>query len=118
MASSKVFVMTSKTEGMSIAMAEAMACGVVPVVADVGELGDLVTDNVNGYLVKPNNIDEYAKKVISLLQDQVLWEKYSNRAIEVARSYCDVKIITKKWHQNLNDVVYQASGHVIQEVVN
>jgi len=53
---SKVFVLTSQSEGLSISMAEAMAAGTVPVVADVGELSDLVMDGVNGYLVEPNNV--------------------------------------------------------------
>ena len=115
---SKIFVLTSKFEGLSIAMVEAMAAGTVPVVADVGELGDLVIDGVNGYLVEPNRIDEYTKKVISLLQDPALWEKYSLRAIEAARIHCDVAVISKKWQQNLRDVVLQASGLNTQKVMN
>jgi glycosyltransferase involved in cell wall biosynthesis len=107
---SKIFVLTSKSEGLSIAMAEAMAVGTVPVVANVGELGDLVIDGVNGYLVEPNRIDEYTKRVISLLQDTALWEKYSLKAIETARIHCDVEIVSKKWQQNFRDVVSQASG--------
>jgi glycosyltransferase involved in cell wall biosynthesis len=115
---SKIFVLTSKSEGMSIAMAEAMAAGVVPVVADVGELGDLVIDGVNGYLIEPNHIDEYTKRIISLLQDQALWRKHSLRAIEDAKKYCDIEVVTGKWRRNLQDVVSQASGHCMQEVMN
>jgi glycosyltransferase involved in cell wall biosynthesis len=115
---SKIFVLTSKFEGLSIAMVEAMAAGTVPVVADVGELGDLVIDGVNGYLVEPNRIDEYAKKIITLLQDPALWEKYSLRAIEAARIHCDVAVISKKWQQNLRDVISQASGVNTQKVMN
>jgi glycosyltransferase involved in cell wall biosynthesis len=115
---SKIFVLTSKSEGLSIAMAEAMAAGVVPVVADVGELGDLVTDGVNGYLVEPNRIDEYTKKIISLLQDSALLEKFSLRAIEAARTHCDVEIVSKKWQQHLRDIVSQASGVNTQKAIN
>ncbi len=118
LACSRIFVLTSKSEGLSIAMAEAMAAGVVPVVADVGELGDLVIDGENGYLVEPNRIDEYTKKVISLLQDTTLWEKYSLRAIEAVKIHCDVELVSKKWQQNLRDVVSQASRHCMQEFMN
>ncbi len=118
MAGSQIFVLTSKSEGLSIAMAEAMAAGTVPVVADVGELGDLVIDGVNGYLVKPNCIDEYTKKIISLLKDTALWEKYSRRAIDAARTYCDIAVISKKWRQNLRNVVLQTSALNTEKAVN
>jgi glycosyltransferase involved in cell wall biosynthesis len=107
---SQIFVLTSKSEGLSIAMAEGMAAGTVPVVADVGELSDLVIDGVNGYLVKPNCIDEYTKKIISLLQYPCLLEKYSLRAIEAAKTHCDISVISMKWQHNLQNVISQASG--------
>lgn len=118
LARSKVFVLTSKSEGLSIAMAEAMAAGTVPVVADVGELGDLAIDGVNGYLVKPNSIDEYEKNILSLLQDQTLWEEYSFRAIKDARAYCDIEVVSNKWRHHLREVVYRASDICMQEVSN
>ena len=118
LANSKIFVLTSITEGLSIAMAEAMAAGVVPVVADVGELGELVIDGVNGYLVEQNNIGEYTKKSVSLLQNNALWIQYSRKAIEAARKHCDIEVITKKWQCNLQDVVSRTSGHFVQEVPN
>lgn len=115
---SRVFVLTSKSEGLSIAMAEAMAAGVVPIVANVGELGDLVIDGVNGYLVEPGNISEYTDKVLSLLQDPGLWSRYSNKAIEAAKGRCDIAVISGKWQKHLRDTVSQASGCSLQEVLN
>lgn len=118
LARSKVFVLTSRSEGLSIAMAEAMAAGVVPVVANVGDLGDLVADGVSGYLIEPNNIDEYAGKAIRLLQDDVLWSQYSCKAIEVVRRHCAIEVVSGKWRQHLRDVVSQASGCCPQDVFN
>jgi glycosyltransferase involved in cell wall biosynthesis len=118
LACSRIFVLTSKSEGLSIAMAEAMAAGVVPVVADVGELGDLVIDGENGYLVEPNRIDEYTKKIISLLQDLAVLERCSLGAIEAARTHCDITAVSKKWQQNLQKVVLQASGLNKQKAFN
>lgn len=114
----KIFILTSKTEGMSIALAEAMAAGVVPVVADVGELSDLVIDGVNGFLVEPDNIDEYTRKIVSLLQDESLWIQCSNQARAAAVKYCDIEVVTKKWQSNLQDVISQASGNSMQESLN
>ena len=81
---SKLFVLTSRSEGLSIAMAEAMAAGVVPIVASVGDLGDLVTDGVTGFLVTPDNILEFVQRAALLLQDSKLWTLQSRAATEAA----------------------------------
>ena len=115
---SKIFVLTSKSEGLSIALAEAMAVGVVPVVADVGELSDLVIDGVNGYLVKPNSIAGYSERIVSLLEDHPMWDQFSHKAIKRAKEHCGIQVIAEKWKQNLRVVVSQASGHCKQEFSN
>jgi glycosyltransferase involved in cell wall biosynthesis len=116
LARSKVFVLTSESEGLSIAMAEAMTAGVVPVVPDVGELGDLVIDGVNGYLVEPNNVSAYSARIISLLQKAPLWNQFSHRAAEDARQYCDLELVTEKWRTLLGQYVGPACDGIREMV--
>jgi glycosyltransferase involved in cell wall biosynthesis len=118
LSNSKIFILTSKSEGLSIAMAEAMTNGVVPIVGDVGELGELVTDGVNGYLIEKNNIGQYTNKIMSLLQNDDLWTQYSRRAVEAARKHCSIEVVTEKWQRHLRNVVYQASGNFEQDAQN
>src|SRR6185369_4829766 len=54
---SRVFLLTSRSEGLSIALAEAMMAGAVPVVPDVGDLSELVIDGKTGWLVAPGDFD-------------------------------------------------------------
>lgn len=107
---SKVFVLTSKSEGLSIAMAEAMTAGVVPVVADVGELGSLVINGKSGYLVTPNNIEEFKDRILALLQDDQLWNQYSRSAIAAAKKQCDIEVVSRQWRQQIGKVISQISG--------
>jgi len=51
----RVFVLTSSTEGLSLAVLEAMACGVPVVVPAVGDLADVVRDGVTGYLIEDDH---------------------------------------------------------------
>ncbi len=110
LARAKVFVLTSKSEGLSIAMAEAMSAGAVPVVANIGELGDLVVEGVNGYLIEPDNTTEYASKAVSLLQDEALWTRCSRIAMQAARERCALEAVSAKWRQHLQDTIRQAPG--------
>jgi len=102
---SKVFLLTSRSEGLSIAMAEAMAAGVVPVVPDVGELSDLVADGHNGYLISPGRIDQYALRVASLLKDRELWGRFSAAAVEAPRRYCTVEMVAERWARALSKTI-------------
>jgi glycosyltransferase involved in cell wall biosynthesis len=112
---SQVFMLTSQTEGLSIAMIEAMAAGVVPVVADIGELGDVVENGVSGYLVTPNCIAEYVERTLSLLQDQGRWQTFSERAHESALAQCRIEVISGRWQEHLQKAVNAAPGICAQE---
>ncbi|MCD6304036.1 MAG: glycosyltransferase, partial [Planctomycetes bacterium] len=107
---SKVFLLTSRSEGLSIAMAEAMAAGVVPVVADIGELRDLVRDSASGFLVAPGDIDGYAERIGRLLADEQLWRRCSAEAARTAASRCHIDVISRRWAEAIGRTVRRAGG--------
>ena len=104
LARTKTFVLTSRTEGLSIAMSEAMAAGVVPVVADVGELGDLVRSGVNGFLVPPGRITEFAERIVTLLSDRSLWSRASAAAVKSVLDYNGKEAVAARWRETLQNL--------------
>jgi len=102
---SKLFVLTSRSEGLSIAMAEAMAAGVVPIVADVGDLGDLVINGVTGFLVTPDDVTEFARRAVMLLQDERMWARQSQAAAAAALRHSSVEAVTAKWIRSFSRLV-------------
>jgi glycosyltransferase involved in cell wall biosynthesis len=68
----KVFVLTSSTEGLSLAMLEAMACGLPAVVPAVGDLADVVRDGVTGYLIEDNGQEAVVQKAFVAALDHLL----------------------------------------------
>lgn len=66
---SRLFVLTSESEGLSIAMLEAMAVGVPPVVPPVGELASFVEDGQTGLLIDPSVPASAAERVLRVLED-------------------------------------------------
>ncbi|MCC7293382.1 MAG: glycosyltransferase [Phycisphaerales bacterium] len=66
----KVFALTSDSEGLSLAMMEAMSCGLAPVVSDVGDLGDMIEEGVSGHLVPRRRAEVFAERFVALLSDE------------------------------------------------
>jgi glycosyltransferase involved in cell wall biosynthesis len=105
----RVFVLTSRSEGLSIAMAEAMMAGAVPVVADVGDLGDLVRDGENGYLVDVDDLPRFRECARRLLAEPVLWERLSRAARASAIASVGLDRVTALWARHLSAVLRPAA---------
>jgi glycosyltransferase involved in cell wall biosynthesis len=68
-----VVALTSLNEGTPVTLIEAMAAGKPVVATNVGGVGDLITNGVNGFLVPPNDADAFSEallRVLALSDDQ------------------------------------------------
>lgn len=104
-AQSRLFMLTSRWEGLSIAMIEAMAAGAVPIVADVGDLADLAGDGRSGFVVAPEDIAGYARPCIRLLSDAHDWRTFSRQAVSTALDASGIEAITRRWALHLRAVI-------------
>jgi glycosyltransferase involved in cell wall biosynthesis len=69
LAAADVFTLTSRNEGLPIALLEALACGLPAVVTDVGGNPSVITDGVHGALVPPGRPDRLADEYVRLAAD-------------------------------------------------
>ena len=100
---SRVFVLTSDTEGLALSMMEAMLCGLPVVVSNVGDLGDLVDDGVNGFLINERSPEAFADRIVELLTDSTRYANCSRGARERAMRY-DLPQVERQWDGILADV--------------
>jgi glycosyltransferase involved in cell wall biosynthesis len=86
----KIVLMPSRSEGLATAMLEAMACGCVPIVSNVGCMNEAAIQNETAILVEDYlDVDSFIEKAIDLLSDADEWSRISNNAItHVHHKYC------------------------------
>jgi glycosyltransferase involved in cell wall biosynthesis len=65
-----------------LAVVEAMACGCVPVVSNVGPLPEIVENGISGILVPPNDPQAIREALEQLHRDHLLWARLSQAARE------------------------------------
>lgn len=77
-----IFVLPSFDEGFGIVYLEAMSLK-KPVIATVGEgISEIIQDGVNGFLVKPKNVESIIDKLKVLIQSKELRNEIGNRGYE------------------------------------
>lgn len=57
-----IFILPSFREGLSVALMEAMACGLPVICSGIRGNRDLIIDGKGGYLVNPNDVEGFAEK--------------------------------------------------------
>lgn len=94
-----LFALTSWSEGMSIALLEAMACGLPPVATEIPGNTDLVTQEQNGLLFTPGDEDGLAAALERGLQDAALRERLASAARETITSRFSVEQMNRRYRQ-------------------
>jgi len=84
-------VLTSRWEGMPIAIIEALSKGRPVVATDIGGSRELVKDGITGYLTKPGDYRETARKVTAILKDKDLLARMSREAERSIDDSFDIK---------------------------
>ncbi|MCX6000373.1 MAG: glycosyltransferase family 4 protein [Chloroflexi bacterium] len=92
----RVFVLPSFEEGFAIAVCEAMACGVPVVAWDLPVYREIYPGGM--IVAETGDSNDFADKVISLLQDRHLLDRTAQEAIVTASRYDWKVILEEKWN--------------------
>lgn len=71
------------TEATSLALLEGMSLGIPAVVSDFGGNPGVISDGDNGFLVRKKNSEALADGIRKLLEDEKLYERMSENALEI-----------------------------------
>ena len=102
----EIFVLPSIHEGFPNSLLEAMSLGLACISTNcrIGGPNELITDHINGSLIKVNNKKELSSSLNELMSNQGLIEKYRNNCIKIRDIY-NIDTIVDKWLDFIYDVV-------------
>ena len=78
-----VFLLTSEWEGFGYVLAEAMACRKPSIAFNVSSNPELIQEGENGFLIKPFDKVEFAKKIVLLANSPELREELGQNAEKI-----------------------------------
>ena len=91
-------------EGLPNVILEAMSMGVPCIASRLAGTPELIHDNVNGYLVKPGDVELLAARITNLWSDKTILKKFGINSKHYVRTRFDRKIQAYKYSDFLDKV--------------
>lgn len=99
-----LFLFTSNNEPTGGVLLESYACKVPIVAADAGGIPEVVKHEKTGLLAKVETPEDFAKKVMLLIDNDKLRKKYTENGLRFLKENFTKAVIAKKMYQELKEV--------------
>ncbi len=100
-----LFVLSSSSEGFSIATIQAMAAGLPVIATRSGGPQEIITDEKNGCLVDPGNPQQLADAIVKLASNSTLSRQLASAGQRHATDTFDVKSMVRSYEKVYNDLL-------------
>ena len=102
---SSMLLMTSRYEPFGLVLPEAMSCG-LPVVAFDCPYGpaEIITDGVDGFLIRNRSIEDYVDKVCLLMEDEKLRQRMGQRGVQSTQRY-EANRVMPQWKRLFEQIL-------------
>ena len=106
-----IFVSSSYSEGLPIAVLEAMASRLPVIATRVGATPDVIEDGSSGILISPGNIDELTSAIMLLLRDSDLALALAQAAYERAKTQFSAEAMTRQTEAVYKEILDAKTRH-------
>ncbi len=93
----QIGILTSNSEGLPVALLEYALHKKAVVLTKVGQVGDIVEENLNGFLVPSKDKELFYQRVVELIEDNVLQENFAEKLHQKVLAHFSVASIIKKY---------------------
>ena len=95
-----IYVMTSHFEGLPMVLVESASFGLPQISFDINTgPSDIIENEKSGFLIPDGDLEGYAEKLKTLMQNQNLRESMGKRAKEIAQEKFSKEVILLKWQK-------------------
>jgi len=99
-----IFIIPSLNEGLPISMLEAMASGLPVIATDVGDIGKVINNEENGFLINSKNSHQLAERLEMLVNDSKLRHKLALKARETIEDHFSASAMTESYCKIYQDL--------------
>jgi 1,2-diacylglycerol 3-alpha-glucosyltransferase len=99
-----VFVISSPAELQSIVTLEAMSSAKPVVAVDVAALHELVHNDSNGYLFKQDDSEELAEKILKIVSNEKLMQKFGLESRKIIDKHHSTKITFDEYEKIMEEI--------------
>ena len=99
------FVLSSKSEGLSIALLEALCFGLPIISTTANAEHDVIVDKVNGFLVPPGGVFELAEAMEKLYKDSELRQRIGSANLELVERKFGIDEVKNSYQKLYKQVV-------------
>jgi glycosyltransferase involved in cell wall biosynthesis len=113
---SDMFVLPSRSEGISNALLEAMAHGLPCIATDIAGNNDVITHLCNGLLVQPEDQDDLADAIASLATNQTLREELGHEALRTVQEEYSLDSAASQYLALYTKLLHSGEGRKVGEI--
>jgi len=102
---SSIYLMTSRYEGLPMALLEAQSCG-LPMLSYACKCGpsDIISEGINGFLINEGEVLCFADKLKQLIEDETLRKVMGTNAYAMSVLFSEAKVM-QRWLNLFNNLV-------------
>ncbi|UCH94207.1 MAG: glycosyltransferase [Candidatus Aminicenantes bacterium] len=104
-----LYVYPTRADNLPLVLMESIACGTPCITFDVGGCGDIIHDDVCGYLIKPFDVETFADKTLEILNNKEKLRTLSETSRKFAEEHFSLEDMADAYYQLFQKILNSRS---------